>query len=121
LELLGGGAAIDFFVMDPGGFCLLFRSGLMVVGVMIWELSLPGCSSLKEKRMVVRSLKDRIHHRFKVSVAETGHQDVWTRAQMAVAVVSGDGAHAEEVLDHVDRMVGQNGRALVMERRRDLY
>ena len=93
----------------------------MVVGVMRWELSLPGCSSLKEKRMVVRSLKDRIHHRFKVSVAETDHQDVWTRAQLAVAVVSTDAGHANEVLDQVDRMVGQNERAFVLDRGRDLY
>jgi uncharacterized protein YlxP (DUF503 family) len=93
----------------------------MVVGVMRWELSLPGCSSLKEKRMVVRSLKDRIHHRFKVSVAETDHQDVWTRAQLAVAVVSNDAGHADEVLDQVDRMVAQNGRALVLDRKRELY
>jgi hypothetical protein len=93
----------------------------MVVGAMRWELALPGCSSLKEKRMVVRSLKDRIHHRFKVSVAETDHQDVWTRAQLAVAVVSTDARHAEEVLDQVDRMVVQNGRALVLDRKRELY
>ena len=93
----------------------------MVVGVMWWELSLPGVSSLKEKRMVVRSLKDRIHHRFKVSVAETDHQDVWTRAQLAVAIVSNDGKHADEVLDQVDRMVGQDGRALVLDRRRELH
>ena len=93
----------------------------MVVGVMRWELALPGCASLKEKRMVIRSLKDRIHHRFKVSVAETDHQDVWTRAQLAVAVVSTDAGHAGEVLDQVDRMVEQNGRALVLDRRRELY
>ena len=93
----------------------------MVVGVIRWELSLPGVSSLKEKRMVVRSLKDRIHHRFKVSVAETDHQDVWTRAQLAAAVVSTDASHAGEVLDQVDRMVEQNGRALVLGRHREMY
>jgi uncharacterized protein len=93
----------------------------MVVGAMKWELSLPGCSSLKEKRMVVRSLKDRIAHRFKVSVAETDHQDVWTRAQIGVAVVANDRGHAEEVLDKVDRMVQQEGRALILDRRRELY
>ena len=93
----------------------------MVVGVSKWELALPGCASLKEKRMVVRSLKDRIHHRFKVAVAETAHQDVWTRAQLAVAVVATDARQAEEVLDQVDRMVEQNGRALILERHRELY
>lgn len=71
--------------------------------------------------MVVRSLKERIQHRFKLSVAETDHQDVWTRAQIAAAVVSSDARHAEEVLDQVSRMVEQNGRALVLDRRRELY
>jgi uncharacterized protein YlxP (DUF503 family) len=93
----------------------------MVVGVMRWELALPGMASLKGKRMVVRSLRDRIQHRFKISVAETGHQDVWTRAQLAVAVVATDARHAEEVLDKVDHLVRQDGRALVLERHRDLH
>ena len=93
----------------------------MVVGVMRWELALPGMVSLKDKRMVVRSLRDRIQHRFKISVAETGHQDVWTRAQLAVAVVATDARHAEEVLDKVDRLVRHDGRALVLERHRDLH
>ena len=92
----------------------------MVVGVMRWELSLPGCCALKEKRMAVRSLKDRIQHRFKVSVAETDHQDTWTRAQVAVAVVANDAGHVEEVLGKVDRLVQQEGRALILERHQEL-
>ena len=93
----------------------------MVVGVISWQLSLPGCRSLKEKRMVVRSLKDRIRHRFNVSVAETDHQDVWSRAEISVAVVTGEVSFAENVLDEVDRLVVGDGRALVSATRRDLY
>ena len=93
----------------------------MVVGAMRFELMLPGCTSLKEKRMVVRSLKDRIAHRFKVSVAETAHQDLWTRAQIGIAVVANDGGYADEVLDKVDRMVQQEARALILERHREMY
>ena len=93
----------------------------MVVASMRWDLSLPGVDSLKEKRMVVRSLKDRIHHRFKVSVAETAHQDQWTRAQIAVALVTTDQAHAEEVLDKVDRMVALEGRSVVLGSERAIY
>ena len=89
--------------------------------MMRWDLSLPGVDSLKEKRMVVRSLKDRIRHRFMVSVAETAYQDQWTRAQIAVALVATDGAHAEEVLDKIDHMVSQEGRAVVLGRQRELY
>ena len=93
----------------------------MVVGMMRWDLSLPGVTSLKDKRTIVRSLRDRIRHRFRVSVAETDHQDQWTRAQLAVAMVATDGAHAEDVLDKVDRLVTRETRALVLERCRELY
>jgi uncharacterized protein YlxP (DUF503 family) len=92
-----------------------------VVGVMSWQLTIPGCQSLKEKRMVVRSLKDRIRHRFNVSVAETAHQDVWTRAELSVALVSADRAFVETVLDKVDRLVSGDGRALVASSERDVY
>lgn len=71
--------------------------------------------------MVVRSLKDRIRHRFNVSVAETAHQDVWTRAELSVAVVTGERGFAETVLDKVDRLVLSDPRALVSATRRELY
>jgi hypothetical protein len=54
----------------------------MTVVVLTWELHIPGCRSLKEKRMVVRSLRDRLRHRFNLSVAETGLQDVHDRAEL---------------------------------------
>jgi hypothetical protein len=92
-----------------------------VVGVISWQLSIPGCQSLKDKRMVVRSLKDRIRHRFNVSVAETAHQDVWTRAELSVAVVTGEVGFAENVLDQVNRLVLSDGRALVGATRRELF
>ena len=93
----------------------------MVVGLISWQLALPDCRSLKDKRMVVRSLKDRIRQRFNVSVAETAHQDVWTRAELSVAVVGGDGAFVDSVLDNVDRFVVGDGRALVTKTYRELF
>ena len=93
----------------------------MVVGVVTWQLSLPGAMSLKDKRRVVKSLKDRIHHRFKVSVAETGQQDVWTRSEITVAVVATDVRNADQILDRIDRLIEDDGRALVLGRRRDLH
>ena len=77
----------------------------MVVGVIAWELHLAGCHSLKDKRRVIKSLKDRLHHRFNVSAAEVDHQDSWQRALLAVSVVSSDHRHAEEVLTSCDRLV----------------
>ena len=67
----------------------------MVIGVIAWELEVIGVQSLKEKRSVVKSLKDRLHERFNVSVAETANHDVWQRAELTACVVSGDKRHAE--------------------------
>ena len=86
----------------------------MVIGVGSWDLSLPECRSLKEKRMVVKSLKERLQHRFRVSVAETRHQDVWSRAEITAAVVTTDRAHADSILDKLDNFVDRDGRAIIL-------
>ena len=52
----------------------------MIIASQSWELAIPGCASLKEKRSVVRSLKDRLRNRFNLSVAETdlhGPRSAW--------------------------------------------
>ena len=93
----------------------------MVVASCTWELALPGCSSLKEKRSVVRSLRDRLRSRFNVSVAETGLQDVHGRAELTIALVSSDGRQAESILDKADRLVESHGGALIVRVRRDVH
>jgi uncharacterized protein YlxP (DUF503 family) len=93
----------------------------VVVASQTWQLSLPGCTSLKEKRSVVRSLKDRLRARFHLSVAETGFQDVHTRAEISAALVASDRTVAESVLDKADHLVRENGRALLLETRRDFH
>jgi hypothetical protein len=92
-----------------------------MIGFQVWELSIPGCSSLKEKRSVVRSIKDRLRNRFNLSVAETDFHDVHARAEISAALVTTDGRHAEQVLDKADTLVADNGRALVVRTRRDFY
>lgn len=92
-----------------------------VVASLTWQLSLPGCASLKEKRSVVRSLKDRLRTRFHLSVAETGYQDVLTRAELSVALVASDRRLAESLLDKADHLVHETGRALILDARRDFY
>ena len=93
----------------------------MVIASVTWELSLPGCSSLKEKRSVLRSLRDRLRNKFNVSVAETAFQDAHGRAQFTVALVASDGRFAESVLNKVDRFVECNGEALIISVRRGIH
>jgi uncharacterized protein len=86
----------------------------VIVGVITWELHLAACHSLKDKRHVVKSLKDRLHHRFNVSAAETDHHDLWQRAELTVCVVATDRGHAESVLREADRLVeGADGARIV--------
>jgi uncharacterized protein len=82
--------------------------------VLTWEFAIPGCRSLKEKRMAVRSLRDRIRSRYHLSVAETDHQDVHDRAQITAAVVASDRRLADSVASRVDSFVAEDGRMVVL-------
>jgi uncharacterized protein YlxP (DUF503 family) len=93
----------------------------MVVASLSWELDLPGCTSLKEKRSVLRSLRDRLRAKFNVSVAETAYQDVHTRAELSIALVATDARFAESVLEKADRLVALNGRAVIRAARREIH
>ena len=78
----------------------------MIVGVSIFELHLPSSRSLKDKRRVVKSLVDRIHQKFRVSIAETGFHDLHQRAEIAMAVVtSGGEGEMENLMEEVRNLV----------------
>jgi len=77
----------------------------MFVGIVRIELHLPGAASLKDKRAVVRALKERIRHRTRAAVAEVDHQDLWQRAALGVSVVSGENRHVGELLQSVRNLV----------------
>ena len=73
-----------------------------VIGVLTLELLLEDSHSLKDKRHVVQSLKDRLRNKFNVAVAEIDYQDLWQRAVLAAVTVSSDHGHAERVLQSVE-------------------
>lgn len=75
---------------------------MATVGVLTLELRLQNSHSLKEKRHVVQSLKDRLRGKFNVAVAEIDYQDLWQRAVVAAVTVSSDQVHAEKVLRSVE-------------------
>lgn len=87
----------------------------MVVATCRIEMFVPESGSLKGKRQVIKSLKDRIRNRFNVSVAEVEHQDLWQRATLGVAVVSNDSAHADQTLAHVLNLVQQEPRLTILD------
>jgi uncharacterized protein YlxP (DUF503 family) len=73
------------------------------IGVLTLEMRLENSHSLKDKRHVVQSLKERLRHKFNVAVAEIECQDLWQRAVVAAVTVSGDHGHAALVLQSVEK------------------
>ena len=89
----------------------------MIVGTLRLALFIGESSSLKDRRRVVKSLKDRIRTRFNVSVADVGDQDVWQRVILGVAVVTSDRRFANEILSKVLDVVAGDPRADVVGQR----
>jgi hypothetical protein len=78
----------------------------MIVGISVFELHLPVSRSLKDKRRVVKSLIERVHQRFRVSIAETDFHDLHQRAEIAMAVVvSGGESEMEKLMEEVRNIV----------------
>lgn len=93
----------------------------MVVTVISWDLSIPGCASLKEKRAVIKSLKSRLRNKFNVSVAETAFQESWDRARITVALVATDRRFADAQSEQFDRFVEGAGRAVITGTQREMH
>lgn len=83
----------------------------MPIGLLTLEIHIPDAHSLKDKRQVLRSLKDRLRARFNVAVAELDHQDTWQRAQVGIVSLSNDAAHLEQslraVFDEAEQLLGR--------------
>jgi len=78
------------------------------------ELYLPQSGSLKGKRQVVKSLKDRVKNRFNVSIAEVGELDLWQKAVLGIASVANEQGFVNEVLDHVMDFIRSNPQVEVV-------
>jgi uncharacterized protein YlxP (DUF503 family) len=87
----------------------------MVVAVLEIALSIPHSASLKDKRRVLKSVKDRVHSRFNVSIAEIGDQDLWKSARLGIAVISSDSAYANGVISKIQDLFNGLRDAVVTE------
>jgi hypothetical protein len=84
----------------------------MAIGLLTLEIHIPDSRSLKDKRQVLRSLKDRLRGRYNVAVAELDHQESWQRAQIGIVSLSNDAAHLEQslraVLNEAEGILGRD-------------
>src|SRR5271163_2156510 len=88
----------------------------MFVGVLRFSLDIVGARSLKDKRSVVRSLKERVQGRLRVSIAEISSLDHPQRATFGVACVSNDAAVCDRLLADVAHMAGTLPDAVLTDR-----
>ena len=87
----------------------------MVVGTCRITLLIPAGGSLKEKRMVLRRIKDRVRNKFNVSIAEVGDGDLWQRSILGVATVSNDSKFANQVISGVVSTIESDGTISVID------
>ena len=84
----------------------------MPVGLLTLELHMADAQSLKDKRQVLRSLKDKLRGKFNVAVAELDHHDVWQRSVVGVVTLANEEKHVREVLqkvlDEADEILGSS-------------
>jgi uncharacterized protein YlxP (DUF503 family) len=96
-------------------------SDRMVVGTLSLKLAIFGSYSLKDKRRVVSSLKDRLKGRFNVSVAEVGSLDHRQQAELGVAMVANEGRFVESALDKLVDYVRQDTAAALVDYRIEVF
>lgn len=77
----------------------------MLVALERFDLRIPGCNSLKEKRHVVKTLTAQLRSKYNVSVAEVDHHDLWQRTTLAVSAVAAETYHVKRVLHEVERFI----------------
>jgi len=93
----------------------------MTVGVARITLFIPESHSLKEKRMVLRRIKDRVRSKFNAAIAEVDDQDLWQRGTLGTAVVGSNRRFVESALDEVVRFVGSLVETTNVEREFSTY
>jgi len=86
----------------------------MVVGISVFEIHLPAARSLKQKRQVVRSLIERIHQRFRVSIAETGFHDLHQRAEIGIATIAMNETEGRRQMDVIRQLIDDEPRVCLL-------
>ncbi|MEY9878296.1 MULTISPECIES: DUF503 domain-containing protein [Streptacidiphilus] len=92
----------------------------MFVGTLSFDLLLGDIHSLKEKRSIVRPIVAELQRKYSVCAAETGNQDLHRRAEIGLAVVSGEASYVVEILDSCERLVSGRPEVQLLSARRRL-
>lgn len=92
----------------------------MVIGALKIKIHTPWVHSLKEKRMVVKSLCARVRNRYNVSIAEAEEQDTHQITVLGIACAAGDVSHADSILDHTVNFIESNTEGEILQVEREI-
>jgi uncharacterized protein YlxP (DUF503 family) len=92
----------------------------MVVGTGIIILRLHDCRSLKGKRKIVKSMVGRLRSHFNVSMAETGANDIYQRAEIGFSLVGNDSSLINSKIDKIFNMADNLGLAEIVDTRMEI-
>lgn len=87
----------------------------MIIGLLEASISIPEARSLKDKRSVLRSLKDRVRNHMNISVAEVGKQDVWKSAELAFVTIAATGQVVDKRLAEIQNLLRSTPRFVLLE------
>ncbi len=93
----------------------------MIIGVMTAHISIPGVTSLKDKRSVVKSLIGRLKSRFNISISEVDQQDNRGRAVIGIAIVSNDSRFIDQQFDSIIEFMRFDGRFMLGQIEREKF
>jgi len=91
----------------------------MAVVLLVVDASVPGCRSLKEKRKVLMSIRDRVGSHTHLGFGELAYQDKWQRTQLGFVVVGSDRGRCHQSLDHILDQLDETGDLVILDIRRE--
>ena len=93
----------------------------MIVACLRVRLHLPGCTSLKQKRFVIKSLKDRMRNKFNVALCEYGYQDKWQFAELGIVTAAGTRRGADRALQAILNFLERERKAVLADYDREIF
>ncbi len=93
----------------------------MVIGAIKIKIYIPWAHSLKEKRMVVKSICTKVNNKFNVSIAEIEEQDVHQTIVLGVSCVTADSAQADSIIDHVINFIESSTEGSIIQVEREIF
>lgn len=92
----------------------------MTIGILTIDILIPFSASLKEKRRVLKSLKDKLRNTFNISIAEIDYHDKWQRSRLAIANINQSKRKVESQLDIIINFIDRSGKVQLVDSQKEL-